>query len=563
MRRIVLVLALVACRQAAVAPVPSSWRYAGEAKPASGAHGMVVSDSALASHVGADVLRSGGNAVDAAVATAFALAVVLPEAGNLGGGGFAVVRAGDGRTAALDFREMAPEAATRDMYLDAGGQPTRDSLDGPRASGVPGSVAGLAALHAKYGSRPWAELLAPAIRLAETGVPVDERLHKAIADVAKRLERWPASAALFLPGGAPPPVGATLRNPDLAATLRRIAADGADGFYRGATAELIAAEMRRDGGLITEADLAGYAARWREPVEARYRGHRIVAMPPPGSGDVVVEIARILDGYDLKALGWHSLAHITLLAEAEQRAFADRNEYLGDPDFGAAPPQLLSDAFVARRRATMDAEHATPSGRVKPGLAEDGNTTHMAVMDETGGAVALSTTLNQLFGSGLTVAGAGFLLNDEMDDFSVKAGVPNLFGLVQGERNRIAAGKRPLSSMAPTLVVGPDGQVVAAVGARGGSRIISATFQVLSNIVDFGMDAGAAVSAPRLHHQHTPDVLALEDGGFDDATKRGLEARGFTVKWLSVIGNAPVLTRAGGRWTGFADPRRGGGAAGP
>jgi gamma-glutamyltranspeptidase/glutathione hydrolase len=560
-------LFLVACQHRVATPsaaVPPEWPYHLDARAASATRGMVVSDQALATHVGEEVLAAGGNAVDAAVATAFALAVVLPEAGNLGGGGFAVVRTAAGATAALDFRETAPGAAARDMYLDADGRPTRDSLDGPRSAGVPGTVAGLAALHEKYGTRPWAELLAPAIRFADEGFPVDARLSQGVAEQQARLARWPATAALFLPGGAPPQVGTILRNPELGATLRRIANAGAHGFYHGPTAALVVAEMARDGGLISSADLAHYEAKWRTPVEVAYRGHRIISMPLPSSGGVVVaEIARLLEAWDLRALGWHSVAHLTLLAEAEQRAFADRNEYLGDPDFVPARPELLEDATITRRRATLDAEHATPSTGVKPALAEGSNTTHMAVVDAAGGAVALTTTLNELYGSGVTVGGAGFLLNDEMDDFAVKPGTPNLFGLVQGEANRIAPGKRPLSSMAPTIVVGPDGRVVAVVGARGGSRIISATFQVLSNIVDFKMDAAAAVSAPRIHHQHTPDVLAFEPEGLDAATRRALEQRGFQLKPMRFIANAPALVRDGERWTGFADPRRGGSAEGP
>ncbi len=524
-----LVALLVACQHRplpAPAAVPQEWPYHLDARAVTAAHGMVVSDQALASHVGVQVLAGGGNAVDAAVATAFALAVVLAEAGNLGGGGFAVVRGADDQSAALDFRETAPVAATRDMYLDASGRPTADSLEGPRSTGVPGTVAGLAALHAEYGTRPWAELLAPAIALADDGFPVDQRLRDGVRANQERLARWPASD-------------------------------------QGETAALVAAEMARDGGLITQADLAGYAAKWRAPIDVAYRGNHIVAMPlPSAGGTMVAEIARILEGYDLRALGWHSAAHLTVLAEAEQRAFADRNAYLGDPDFVPARAELLGDAYIARRRATIDVEHATPSSGVRPGLQEGVNTTHMAVVDGQGGAVALTTTLNELYGSAITVAGAGFLLNDEMDDFAAKPGTANLFGLVQGAANRIAPGKRPLSSLAPTIVVGPDGRVRAVAGARGGSRIISATFQVLSNVLDFDMDAAAAVSAPRIHHQHLPDVLAYETNGLDPATQRALEERGFKLAPMRVIANAPAIVRVPAGWSGFADPRRGGGAEG-
>jgi gamma-glutamyltranspeptidase/glutathione hydrolase len=561
------VLALAAChghaQTQARPPVPPSWVYPLDAPSVSAPHGMVVSDSALASGVGASVLAHGGNAVDAAVATAFALAVTLPEAGNLGGGGFAVARGADGQAAALDFREAAPAAASHDMYLDGKGAPTKDSLAGPRASGVPGTVAGLWTLHRKLGSRPWATLVAPAIKLAEDGFPVDARLASGIAESKERLALSPASIAIFLPGGAPPAVGTTFKQPDLAATLRRIAEQGAEGFYAGATAAMVVAEMQRAGGLITAADLAAYRAVWRTPVEVDYRGHHLTSMPLPSSGGLVIaQLARMLSGWDLAGLGWHSPAHLTLLAEAEQRAFADRNEYLGDPDFVPPHPGLLSDDYIQRRRASIDPAHATPSRAVRPGLADGDHTTHFAVVDGAGGAVALTTTLNELYGSGVTIGGAGFLMNDEMDDFAVKPGTANLFGLVQGEKNAIAAGKRPLSSMSPTIVTDASGRVVLVAGARGGSRIISATFQVISNVLDFGMDAAAAVSAPRVHHQHLPDVLFFEPGGLPEETRRALAERGFELKEMKLIANSPVLLRTAAGWTGFADPRRGGGAAG-
>jgi gamma-glutamyltranspeptidase/glutathione hydrolase len=555
----------ISCQQRASAPparaVPHAWRYPLDARPTVASHGMVVSDRAIASGVGAEVLATGGNAVDAAVATAFALAVVLPEAGNLGGGGFAVVRTADGTTAALDFREVAPAAAGRDMYLDAAGKPTKDSQDGPRASGVPGSVAGLWALHQRFGSRPWAVLLAPAIRLAEDGFPVDERIHDGLVEARVRLARSAASAALYLPGGQPLAVGAMLKNPDLAAVLRRVAAGGAAGFYQGATAGLIAAEMARNGGLLTEADLAAYGPKWRAPLVVAYRGHELIGLNVPSGGEVVAEIAELLEGYDLAALGWHSVQHLHLLAEAEQRAFADRNAYLGDPDFVPAHLELLAPATIAKRRATIDPDRATPSAGVAPGR-EPEHTTHFAVVDGTGTAVAVTTTLNELYGSGVTIAGAGFLMNDEMDDFAVKPGSPNLFGLVQGEANRIAPGKRPLSCMTPTIVVGPDGKVRLIAGARGGSRIISATFQVISNVVDFHMDVGAAVAAPRVHHQHLPDVLYYEPDGIDVDARRALEARGWKLGTKDPIANAPTIVRVPEGWSAVADPRRGGAAQG-
>jgi gamma-glutamyltranspeptidase/glutathione hydrolase len=447
------------------------------------------------------------------------------------------------------------------MYLDAAGAPTKDSQDGPRASGVPGSVAGLHALHARFGTRPWADLLEPAIRLAEDGFPVDARIHDGIVEGQARLGRSPASAALYLPGGQPIAVGAVLKNPDLARVLRRIAIAGPAAFYRGETAELIAAEMARTGGLITVADLAAYAPKWREPLVIGYRGHKLIGLGVPAGGPVVAEIAELLEGYDLAALGWHSVQHLHLLAEAEQRAFADRNALLGDPDFVPAHPELIAPSDIAKRRASMDVERATPSAGVAPARDPE-HTTHLAVVDGAGAAVALTTTLNELYGSGVTISGAGFLMNDEMDDFAVKPGSPNLFGLVQGEANRIAPGKRPLSSMAPTIVVGPDDKVKLIAGARGGSRIISAAFQVISNVVDFKMGVAAAVAAPRVHHQHLPDVLYFEPDGLDTDAQRALEARGWKLKPKDPIANAPAIVRVPEGWSGTPDPRRGGGAQG-
>jgi len=528
---------------------------------------MVVTDAPLATRVGVNVLRRGGHAVDAAVAVAFALAVVYPEAGNVGGGGFLVVRGADGSAAALDFRETAPLAATREMFLDARGEPTDRSVTGHLAAGVPGTVAGLWEAHRRYGRLPWRDLVAPAIRLAEEGFPVDERFAATVAGQARRLAAFPASAALFLPGGAPPAVGSTWRNPDLAAVLRRVAERGAAGFYEGETADLIVAEMRRGGGLISHEDLRRYRPAWRPPVVFEYRGHRVISMPPPSSGGVTLAlIANILEGYDLRALGWHSPAHLHLLAEAGRRAFADRNRFLGDPDVVAIPlERLLSKSYAARLRATIALDRATPSAAVAPelGRVESDHTTHISIVDPDGNAAALTTTINELYGSAVTVAGAGFLLNDEMDDFAVKPGAPNLYGLVQGEANAIAPGKRMLSAMSPTIVEGPGGELRLVTGARGGPRIISAVFQVLSNVVDFEMPLPFAVAAPRTHHQHLPDALFYEAGGLTPAQIRRLETLGHTVQpRAGGIGHAPTIARAEGGWLGVADPREGGLAAG-
>ncbi len=527
---------------------------------------MVTTDAALATKVGADVLASGGNAVDAAVAAAFALAVVFPTAGNLGGGGFLVARLG-GESYALDFRETAPAAATRDMYLRPDGKPTRDSRDGARSVGVPGSVAGLWEAWHTCGStrKTWAELLGPAIALAAEGFTVDAAFAKQIAIVQARLATNPASAALFLPGGAPPAVGTTWRDPELAAALRAIAAKGPAGFYEGPVAQAIAKTMKETGGIVSMGDLKAYRAKWREPMDYRYRGHQIIGMPPPSSGGLTVAmIAHILEGWDLRALGWHSPRQVHLATEAMRRAFAARNAKLGDPDFVTNPvADLLSDDWAAHERSTVQLDRATPTADLFPSLAQpapqpkDGpHTTHLGVVDAAGGAVALTTTLNMWFGSGVTVAGGGFVLNDEMDDFASVPGTANAFGLVQGEPNAIAPGKRMLSSMAPTIVLGDRGEVEFVLGAAGGSRIITTVFEELSNVLDFGMSVGDAVSAPRFHQQDVPDVLLLEPHGLAADVEAALKQMGHETKEAEHLADAPAISGGGGLWRGAAEPRR-------
>lgn len=556
------------------ASVPAEWPFALDAEPAAAPNGMVATDAPLATEVGVEILRAGGNAVDAAVATAFALAVVYPEAGNIGGGGFMVVRTADGETASLDFREKAPLAATRDMFLDENGELTDRSVIGHLASGVPGAVAGLWKAHQRFGSLPWADLVEPAIRLAEDGFIVDADLAESIVDAQRSLARFEGSAALFLPNGEPIAEGSRWSNPDLAAVLKRIAEQGPAGFYEGETADLIVAEMKRGGGIITHEDLKSYEAVWREPVEFDYRGYQVVSMPPPSSGGLTLAlIANILEGYDLEALGWHSPEALHLTAEALRRAFADRNHYLGDPDFVENPRAMfLSEEYAAELRETISLERATPSSEVTPGMqvaigSEGDHTTHFSVVDGAGNAVALTTTINSLYGSKVTVTGAGFVLNNEMDDFAAKPGEPNQFGLVQGEANAVEPGKRMLSAMTPTIVVSPEGEPVLVTGARGGPRIITATFQVMSNVIDYGMDVSAAVNAPRIHHQHLPDILYYEsmDGGHGltpDVIGR-LEALGHDVRPRNAyVGNAPSILRIGDQWYGVADPRQGGNALG-
>ncbi len=548
--------------------IPGAWPFPADSGARMATRGTVASDESLASRAGVDVMREGGNAADAAVATAFALAVTMPEAGNIGGGGFLVVRMHDGTTAALDFREKAPLAAHRDMYLDGGGRPTDRSITGHLAAGVPGSVAGLWELHRKFGSLPWTRLVEPAIRLAAEGFPVSRNLTGSIRADSARLMKFPASAALFLENGHPPATGTRWRNPDLAATLRRIADRGPSGFYGGETAALMVQEMQRGHGLITAEDLLHYTAVWRPPVETMYRGYRLITMPPPSSGGITLaSITHILEDFDLRAMGWHSPAHIHHAVEAMRRAFADRNALLGDPDFVSLPrDSLLSVGYAMRRRADIDPRHATPSRDVAPGMVaprhESMHTTHFSVADSAGNVVALTTTINLGFGSAVTVTGAGFLLNNEMDDFASRPGKPNVFGLVQGEANAIAPGKRILSSMSPTIVLDRDGLPVLITGASGGPHIITGVFQVLSNVVDFDMDISAAVTAPRFHHQHLPDTILVEESGFPPEDLETLRRMGHAVAETHRLAIAPSLIRHGRTWYGMADPRSGGAAEG-
>ena len=530
--------------------------------------GMVVTDNAIATKVGADILAAGGNAADAAVATAFALAVSYPTAGNIGGGGFAVTRV-KGESRALDFRETAPAAATRDMYLDTDGKMKPEAREGIKSVGVPGSVAGLWELHQKLGSKKktWAELLAPAIALAESGFTVDEGFLSTLEIAGKRLQKHPVSAALFYPGGVAPTKGATFKNPELAIVLKRIE-KGPKGFYEGPTADALVAQMKADGGIMTLADLKKYQAKWRKPVELTYRGHKVTSMPPPSSGGVTLAmICHILEGYDLKPLGFHSPEELHYVFEAMRRSFAARNAKLGDPDFVKMPvEELLSEAWAKAQRGTIAADHATPSSEIVagPASASGPHTTHFSVVDAAGDTVAMTTTINWWYGSGVTVKGAGFVLNNEMDDFAAVPGTANGFGLVQGEANAIASGKRMLSSMAPTIVTGPDGKVVLVAGAAGGPTIISAVFFELSNVVDFGLDVGAAVSAPRFHMQHLPDEVSYEKDGLAEPTMKRLEAMGYKLKERGHLADAPAIGRVGASWVGAAEPRRIGGlAAGP
>lgn len=579
-------VSLTACRSEsgggaiAVAPadwrtnLPSHWPFDVDALPVAADRGMVVSTDAYASDVGVEVLKAGGNAVDAAVATSLALAVVNPEAGNIGGGGFMVIRLADGRTAALDYRERAPAAAHRDMYLDENGNLSDALFVGHLASGVPGSVAGLWAAHEKYGSLPWPSLVQPAIDLAE-GFEVRERQARSFSHNVEGLRKFETTAAIFLPGGEPPALGSRFSQADLAATLTRIRDEGRDGFYRGRTAELIVAEMERGGGIITGEDLAGYDAAWREPIVFNYRGHTIISMAPTSSGGATLAaMARILEGYDLSSLEWHGTEHTHLLAEAWKRAYADRNAYLADPDFVDMPlERMISAEYGEERRASIDSTRATPSTDVRPGLGvpeREHDTTHLSVVDAEGGAVAVTTTINSFYGSKVAVEGAGFLLNNEMDDFAAQPGKPNQFGLVQGENNAIESGKRMLSAMTPTIVVRPTGELLFVVGSPGGATIITNVFQNISNVIDFDMSLVEAVNAPRLHHQHLPDRIQYEPGALSEETLAALGAMGHTVEErfdpdeaYPYIGDVQaILVTEDGERLGWSDPRRGGSAAG-
>jgi gamma-glutamyltranspeptidase/glutathione hydrolase len=526
---VVLSLAIAACssrspREAFHAP--AGWRYAQVDSPVVGQRAMVASEHPLSSQIGADVMRRGGNAIDAAVAVGFAQVVVNPRAGNIGGGGFLMYRQADGQVYALDYREKAPGAASRDMYLDSAGNVSDKSLTGHLSVGVPGSVAGLWAMHQRFGRLPWKDLVAPSIALARDGHVVDSTRSETIRNNVRRLSLFPETAALFLPGGHAPEPGTSWRQSELAATLQLIADSGANGFYRGHTADLIVAEMQRGGGIITHQDLLNYRALWREPIQINYRGWTIYSMPPSSSGGVTMaEMFNILGGYSrLPKFGTPELLHLEV--EAMRRAFTDRNRFLGDPDVVTMPlGRLLSPEYAATLRRQISRRRATPSTAMPP-IVEGSETTHYSIVDEAGNAVGVTTTLNDNFGSAVAVTGAGFMLNDEMDDFSAKPGAPNDYGLIQGEANAIAPNKRMLSAMTPTIVVNPEGRLELVLGAPGGPRIITAVWQVISNVIDHHMDLAQAVYAPRIHHQALPDSIRWERGGIEPAVRRKLEKMG-------------------------------------
>jgi gamma-glutamyltranspeptidase/glutathione hydrolase len=526
---------------------------------------MVVAMESIAADVGVSVLQKGGNAIDAAVAVGFALAVTHPFAGNLGGGGYMLIRLADGRTTFIDFRERAPEKASRNMYLDAKGELTRASIEGWRSSGVPGTVRGFEIAVTKYGKRTWAENMAPALELATKGFPVSYALAEGLKG-SKSLAASPESRRIFQKNGAFYEVGETLVQPELGQTLERISKNGPTEFYEGETARRFADEMAKHGGIISLADLRNYKAIERTPLSGRYRNYTIVTAPPSSSGGIaLLEMLGIIEGSGYEKAGLGSASAIHYVAEAMRRAYADRNEYVGDPDFVKVPiAGLLDPAYLAKLRASIDPEHATPSDLVRPGRpvgSEQMETTHYSVVDAAGNAVAVTYTLNGGYGNGITVPGLGFLLNNEMDDFASKPGSPNMFGLVQGEVNAIAPGKRPLSSMTPTIVL-KDGKLFMTVGAPGGSRISTAVLQVILNVVDFGLNVQDAVDAPRFHHQWQPDKLSLERGISPD-TVALLKSRGYDVDYAPgvVLAQVAAILSDGGWLQGASDGRSAAGKA--
>lgn len=545
--------------------------YAASQAPVAAENGMVVTAQHLATHVGVDVLKNGGNAVDAAVAVGYALAVVYPAAGNLGGGGFMTLQLADGRKTFLDFREKAPLAATANMYLDKDGNVVPElSTRGHLAVGVPGTVSGMELALSKYGSKPRAELIAPAIQFAEEGFTLEQGdvdLLETATEVFRKDMR--DSGAIFLHNGEPMQVGQKLVQKDLAKTLREISAKGADGFYKGWVADALVTSSQANKGIITQADLDKYKTRELAPVECDYRGYHIISAPPPSSGGVVLcQIMNILDGYPMKELGFHSAQGMHYQIEAMRHAYVDRNSYLGDPDFVKNPiDHLLDKNYAAKLRAAIEPQKAGDSQKIKPGVAphEGSNTTHYSIVDQWGNAVSVTYTLNDWFGAGVMASKTGVILNDEMDDFTAKVGVPNMYGLVQGEANAIAPGKAPLSSMSPTIVT-KDGKTVMVVGTPGGSRIITATLLTILNVIDYDMNLQEAVDAPRFHQQWMPEETNLETFAASPDTQKLLESWGHKFAGpqdpnhiAAILVGAPSL---GGkpvgknRFYGANDPRR-------
>lgn len=547
-------------------------------EPVKAEHGMVVTAQHLASDVGVAVLKSGGNAVDAAVAVGYALAVTYPTAGNIGGGGFMTIRFKDGRTTFLDFRERAPQAATKTMYLDGKGDVIKGlSTDGYLAVGVPGPVMGFEVARSRYGTKPLAELIAPAIALAKDGFVLEEGDVSTFEGRAERLAKDPVAAAIFLNDGKPFVIGEKLVQTDLAASLSSIAERGPDAFYKGAIADQIVKASSEKGGVLAKADFERYAVRELEPVKCNYRGYDIVSSPPPSSGGVIIcEILNVLEGYPLSYMGYGAADTVHAMIEAMRHAYVDRNTSLGDPDFVENPVAKLTDkAYAKEIRAKIDPFRAGVSATLIPkGFGESKETTHYSIIDDEGNAVAVTYTLNGSFGAGVVAPGTGILLNNEMDDFTSKPGVPNLYGLIQGEANAIAPGKTPLSSMSPTII-SKDGKPFMVIGSPGGARIITITLEAILNVIDHGMNIQEAVDAPRIHHQWLPDKVFMEPYALSPDTRKLLSAMGHNVQideswtiWGQATGIlvggeslSDIGAGGGARYNGAVDSRIGAGAA--
>jgi gamma-glutamyltranspeptidase/glutathione hydrolase len=549
----------IPARRAAI--FPPGWHLPAGQTATTAPHGMVVSNSALASEAGVEIMKRGGNAVDAAVATGFALAVTYPAAGNIGGGGFMVIRMADGRAAALDYREVAPLAATRDMYLDATGKLTDKSIVGALASGVPGAVAGMAEALRKYGTMSLRDVMAPAIRLARDGFVVDSALSGGLEGDSALLVAF-AGKDVFFPNGHRLAVGALFKQERLARTLSLIAEQGPQAFYRGEIADSLVAQEKRDGGIITREDLARYTPLWREPVRSTYRGYSLFAMPPSSSGGItMVEALNILETYD-SLPSFESAEYKHLLIEAWRRAFIDRNTKLGDPAFVKVPQdELTSKSYARTLRSTIEWGKSSRTPRFNV-TGEAMHTTHYSVVDGMGNAVATTTTLNGSYGSGVWIRGGGFFMNNEMDDFAAQPGKPNMFGLVQGESNAVAPGKRMLSAMSPSIVLDPKGQLFLVTGAAGGPTIITGTMQVILNVIDHRMSLADAMRAPRLHHQAWPDSSRFEQGGVTPAALDSLRMMGHFLFPTRALVNVNSIMRVAHGWEGVFEPRSHGGVAG-
>jgi len=568
-------------------PLQINTTLAASREPVRARHAIVASTNEVASKVGVDIMKRGGNAVDAAIAVAFALAVTHPAAGNLGGGGFMMIRLKNGRTTAIDYREMAPAAATRNIYLDKNGnviQGEGGSIEGYRAAGVPGTVRGMELALKKYGSGKlsWAQLVEPARRLAANGFTVTRSLARSLRtkrDIPRGdevieedhyyLGKYPETKRIYLRNGNFYNEGDIFRQPDLAATFARLQRGGPNEFYEGQTARLIAADMKRNNGLMTLDDLRGYVAKEREPLRGNYRGYEIVSMPPPSSGGaVLIEMLNILEGYDLKKIDWASSERYHLMTEAMRRAFADRAEYMGDTDFVKVPiAGLIDKKYAEQLRSTINRDRASTSEQVKAGKPlgyESEETTHFTVVDADGNAVANTYTLNNSYGSAVVAKGTGIIMNDEMDDFAAKPGTANLYGLIQGERNAVAPRKRPLSAMTPTFVLRKDGSLWFTVGSPGGPTIINTVLDVITNVIDYNMNIQQAIDAPRIHHQWLPDELVYEPYGLSGDTQRALVGRGHKLakkpRYLGDCEGIMIEEKTGMR-LGATDPRRSDGLA--